>query len=164
MKRQFTRQQLDDMSRAAIGKLLAEPHVKAAKTILMYYSLNDEVDTHDAVNTLLDMGKTILLPVVASPTTMETRLYTGALDLRPGSFNIMEPVGKPFADYDRIDVAVVPGMGFDLQRNRLGRGKGYYDRFLKLLPQAFKIGICFPFQMFESIPADMHDIKMDVVL
>ena len=55
-------------------------------------------------------------------------------------------------------------MSFDLQGNRLGRGKGYYDRFLPLIPQAYKIGICFPFQKFPAIPVGQYDVKMDIVL
>lgn len=164
IKRHFTRGQLAEMSEAAIGKLLAEPHVKAARTILMYYSLDDEVDTHKAADILIGMGKIVLLPAVTSSTTMEVRMYAGKQDLRAGSFNIMEPAGEVFTNYEDIDVAVIPGMGFDKQCNRLGRGKGYYDQFLGLMPQAFKIGLCFPFQKFDSIPADKHDVKMDLVL
>lgn len=164
MKRQFTYEQLDKMSESIIGELLAMPKVKDAHTILMYFSLDDEVDTHHAIDLLAGTGKRVLLPVVVSATDMELRLYTGKNDLQGGFFNIMEPVGELFTDYGEIDVAVVPGMSFDLQGNRLGRGKGYYDRFLPKIPQAFKIGVCFPFQKFPAIPTDDLDIKMDLVI
>ena len=55
-------------------------------------------------------------------------------------------------------------MAFDADCNRMGRGKGYYDRFLPLLPQAYKIGVCFPFQRLDEIPATPFDVKMDEVL
>ena len=55
-------------------------------------------------------------------------------------------------------------MSFDLQNNRLGRGKGYYDRFLPLIPQAYKIGVCFDFQRMPGIPAGPHDMKVDEVI
>lgn len=164
MKRQFTKEQLLDMSQSVIHELLVVPQVKQAHVILMYYSLDDEVNTHNAVDRLVGMGKIVLLPVVTSATDMELRCYTGPDDLRGGFFNIMEPVGKLYTDYSKIDVAVVPGMSFDLQGNRLGRGKGYYDRFLPLIPQAYKIGICFPFQKFPAIPVGQYDVKMDIVL
>lgn len=164
MKRQFSAGQLIDMSESVIHDLLVVPQVKKAKTILMYYSLDDEVYTHDAVDQLLKQGKTVLLPVVTSATDMEIRRYTGPQDLQEGFFNIKEPIGELFTDYPSIDVAVIPGMSFDLQGNRLGRGKGYYDRFLPKIPNAYKIGICFPFQKFPAIPVDEHDIKMDLVL
>ena len=164
MKRQFTKEQLLDMSQSVIHDLLVVPQVKQAHVILMYYSLDDEVNTHNAVDRLVGMGKIVLLPVVTNATDMELRCYTGPDDLRGGFFNIMEPVGKLYTDYSKIDVAVVPGMSFDLQGNRLGRGKGYYDRFLPLIPQVYKIGICFPFQKFPAIPVGQYDVKMDIVL
>ena len=95
---------------------------------------------------------------------MELRCYEGPNDLMGGFFNIMEPVGKPFTQLESIDVAIVPGMGFDTRGNRLGRGKGYYDRFLARIPSLYKIGVCFPFQKMPGIPADDNDIMMDEVI
>lgn len=164
MKRQFTSDQLASMSESIIHNLLVTPEMKSANVVLMYYSLDDEVNTHKAIDTLVDEGKEVLFPVVVSDTEMEIRRYTGPDDLRGGFFNIMEPIGELFTDYEKIDVAVVPGMSFDNQGNRLGRGKGYYDRFLPKIPNATKIGICFPFQKFPAIPVAENDIKMDIVL
>lgn len=152
------------MSDDVIARLLALPEVKSARTILLYYSLDDEVFTHGAVDELLAEGKEVLLPVVVSDSEMEIRRYNGPEDLRRGSLNIMEPVGTPFTDYQSIDVVVVPGMAFDADGNRLGRGKGYYDRFLALVPDAYKIGVCFPFQKFPAVPVDDNDVKMDIII
>ena len=105
-----------------------------------------------------------MLPAVVSDTEMELRCYESKDDLQGGFFDIMEPVGRLFTDYPSIDVAVVPGMSFDLQNNRLGRGKGYYDRFLPLIPQAYKIGVCFDFPKVEKVPVDQYDIPVDLVL
>ena len=163
-KRQFTSQQLSELSLAVTGRLRAHPKVKAANIILMYYSLADEVDTHELIEQLRQGGKTVLLPAVVSDTDMELRYYEGPQDLLGGFFDIMEPVGRLFTDYESIDVAVVPGMSFDSRCNRLGRGKGYYDRFLPKIPQAYKIGVCFDFQKMPGIPADEHDMKMDEVI
>lgn len=55
-------------------------------------------------------------------------------------------------------------MAFDADGNRLGRGKGYYDRFLALVPDAYKIGVCFPFQKFPAVPVDDNDVKMDIII
>lgn len=163
-KRLFTDQQLREQSLPIIKRLLENPAIHQAKTILMYYSLPDEVDTHRAIDLLLAAGKTVLLPVVISDTEMELHRYTGKRDLQSGFFQIMEPVGELFTDYDTIDVAVVPGMAFDTRRNRLGRGKGYYDRFLPRLKYTYKIGVCFNFQKLPGIPADDNDVKMDIVI
>ena len=163
-KRMYTQEQLDQMSKPIIDKLMVHPRVKNAKTIMMYYSLDDEVNTHEAVDLLVAQGKRVVLPAVTGETTMELRCYEGPNDLQGGFFHIMEPVGKPFTDYGEIDLIVVPGMGFDTRGNRLGRGKGYYDRFLARVPAIYKIGICFPFQKMPGIPTDENDIMMDEVL
>ena len=163
-KRQFTSQQLNELSFAAIQRLLVHPRLKVAKTIMLYYSLPDEVCTHTLVDSLLLSKKNVLLPRVTGEGTMELRRYTGPSDLAIGAYDIMEPTGEPFTDYATIDLAVVPGMAFSPIGDRMGRGKGYYDRFLPLIPQAYKIGICFPFQMVDSLPTDEHDIRMDEVI
>ena len=164
MKSRYTAEQLREQSQAVIKRLTANPAMAKAKTILLYYSLDDEVCTHELVTQLAEKGKTVLLPVVISERDMELRKYTGPQDLQDGFFNIMEPVGELFTDYDQIDVAVVPGMGFDTRGNRLGRGKGYYDRFLNKLKNAYKIGICFDFQKLPGIPTEENDVKMDIVI
>lgn len=106
---------------------------------MLYCSLPDEVDTHEMIKTLKEMGKKILLPAVVSDTEMELRLYESDNDLQIGKFNIMEPVGKAFNNVEEIDVMIIPGMGFDRQGNRLGRGKGYYDRFLTLASRILRL-------------------------
>ena len=81
-----------------------------------------------------------------------------------GAFGILEPTGEVFSDYDNVDAAIIPGMAFDGHGNRLGRGKGYYDRLLPRLTKAYKIGVCFPFQYFDEIPSEEHDVVMDCVV
>lgn len=163
-KRQFTADELNELSVSVMNRLLGMPEVINAKTILLYYSLPDEVNTHQTVELLARQGKTVLLPKVIDGENMEIRIYESSEDLTEGSYGIMEPNGKLFTDYDKIDTAVIPGMSFDADNNRLGRGKGYYDRFLKNIPQAYKIGVCFDFQKEQNIPHDEYDIKMDTVI
>ena len=163
-KRQFTAQQLYEMSLPAIQRLLAHNRLREARTIMLYHSLADEVYTHTLIDTLLLGRHTVLLPRVTGEGTMELRRYDGPASLAPGAYGIMEPAGSLFADYATVDLAIVPGMAFDSKGHRLGRGKGYYDRLLPLLPDAYKIGLCFKFQIVGSIPADSHDVGMDEVL
>lgn len=163
-KRLFDKQALDEQSLVRIEQLMSHPRLIAAKTIMIYYSLPDEVDTHEAIRLLVKQGKTILLPVVTGEDTMILRRYAQAADLRMGAFGIMEPIGQPFNNYDQIELAIVPGVAFDAEGHRLGRGRGYYDRFLPLLPHAYKLGLCFNFQKVEHVPTDANDIRMDEVL
>lgn len=164
MKRQFTKEDLEELSLPIISRLLANPHVASARIILMYYSLADEVCTHEAISTLLNSGKTVLLPRVIDGENMEIRIYSKPEDLALGHYGIMEPTGTLFTDYAKIDVAVIPGMAFDTEGHRLGRGKGYYDRFLPKATKAYKIGVCFDFQKQDAIPTGPYDMAMDCVL
>ena len=162
--RQRKQQHSVDESVAVTARLKQDPHYSRARTLLLYSALPDEVQTQPLLDELLSQGKTILLPRVVSDTDMELRCYTGLNDLQPGSYHIMEPVGQRFTDYKKIEVAVIPGMAFDREGHRLGRGKGYYDRFLTLIPDVYKIGMCFPWQLADHVPCDEHDIGMDAVV
>ena len=160
-KRQFTPQQLAQLSLPVLDRL--RPLLCDAKVILAYYSLPDEVDTHTLIHELVAEGKTILLPKVLDDTTMELRQYTGPQDLSEGAYHIMEPMGAPFKDLSQIDVALIPGLAFDPQGHRLGRGKGYYDRFLTAFTGK-TIGVCFDFQKVAEVPVDAHDVAVDRVV
>ena len=158
------KQHTADESSVVIGRLKTNPRFSQAQTILLYSALPDEVQTQSLLDELTEAGKTVLLPKVVSSEDMELHRYTGASSLQSGAYGIMEPVGTRFTDYAAIDVAVVPGMAFDAQGHRLGRGKGYYDRFLAKLPGVYKIGLCFSWQMVDEVPCDEHDITMDEVM
>lgn len=145
-----------------LAALKAHPAFRAAHTVLLYHSLPDEVDTHDFIREWSDK-KQILLPVVVGD-DLELRIYTGPEDLNTGSYGIEEPTGELFTDYTSIDFIAVPGVAFDRNGNRLGRGKGYYDRLLPRIPSAYKAGICFPFQIVEEVPAEPFDIRMDEII
>ena len=90
--------------------------------------------------------------------------YNGTDSLKPGIFGIMEPIEQETTvDESEIDLIIVPGVAFDRQLNRMGRGKGYYDRLLSTL-QAPKIGICFDFQLQDTVPTESFDKKMDMII
>ena len=166
--RQMLRQQKQQHSAAeasaVISRLKENPHFQQARVLLLYSALPDEVPTQTLLDELVAEGKTVLLPRVTSDTEMELRRYTGTDDLQAGAFGILEPTGERFTDYETIEVAVVPGMAFDRQGHRLGRGKGYYDRFLTKIPHAYKIGICYPSRLLDFVPTDDNDILMNVVI
>ena len=160
-KRQFTPQQLEELSLLVISSL--RPFLAEAQTIMAYYSLPDEVNTHALIDELVAEGKTVLLPRVVGDTVMELCRYSSEADLCEGAFHIQEPVGQRFTDMSLIDTALVPGMAYDAQGHRLGRGKGYYDRLLAGL-DCRKIGVCFDFQKVSEVPVDVHDIPVDIVV
>jgi 5-formyltetrahydrofolate cyclo-ligase len=167
IKRQFTPQQLEELSLPVISRL--KPLLAEVQTIMAYYSLPDEVNTHGLIDDLVAEGKTVLLPKVTGPDTMELRRYTGRDDLQEGAYHILEPMGELFTDFSSIDLILVPGLAFDAAGHRLGRGRGYYDRLLSSLftihSSLFSsIGVCFDFQKVDEVPVDAHDIAMDKVV
>ncbi len=133
-----------------------------AKVVLAYWSMDDEVFTHDFIEKWWK-DKIILLPSVHGDNLI-IRQYQGMQNMRPGDlFGISEPATDVFDDFDSINLIIVPGMAFDKNKNRMGRGRGYYDRFLKSV-KAFRIGICFDFQYFDKIPVDDFDLPMSEVI
>lgn len=164
-KRRLSAAELAVMSEDICSKVLALASWQEAGTLLLYYPLPDEVDVRLLIKDAFESGKKVLLPVVKGD-ELELHLYEGEASLKEGAFGIMEPTGPLFAPihYDEIELAIIPGMAFDSAGHRLGRGKGYYDRLLPNLRDAKLIGVCFPFQFLEEVPAEVHDISVCKVI
>lgn len=163
-KKQYSADQLIEKSKPVTEKILAIDRVQQAKTVLLYYSMSDEVDTHGLVSQLYKQGKRVILPVVIENNQLELRPFMGTENMKKNLFGILEPATKAIVDEEKIDLAFIPGMAFDKKGNRLGRGKGYYDRLLSRLKDTYKIGVCFDFQVLPSIPTEQTDIPMDEVI
>lgn len=170
LKAGYTASRLRQMSEAVTGQVLANQRVMQADSILLYWSLPDEVCTHELTDSLAAQGKTILLPKVCGEHDLSLHLYTGSGDMRRGAFGIMEPCTAALSSSEvqallcTGSVGIIPGVAFSSDGCRLGRGKGYYDRLLALCPSMYKIGICFGFQMMPSIPCDTFDVRMDEMI
>lgn len=161
-KKEFSLPEKIELSRSVFEKIEKEELFKEAKVVLLYYSMDDEVYTHDFVEKHYKT-KTILLPCVDGDDLI-LRQYLGIESMKAGEqFGILEPVGKEFNDLEKIDLMIIPGVAFDKEKNRLGRGRGFYDRLLKTV-NATKIGVCFDFQIVEQVPTEDFDVKMDVVI
>lgn len=146
-------------------KVHAMPRWQSARTVLLYHALPDEPDLQSLLDEALLEGKQVLLPVVVGD-DLVLKHFRGKENLREGAFHILEPIGEdfPLEEYQQIDLALIPGMAFDRTGHRLGRGRGYYDRLLPRLPHTYTLGICFPFQLLDTIPFEPHDIAVDEVL
>lgn len=151
---------LPHLSLQAIEHLKGNEHLKAASSILLFYALDDEVCTHNFVRELA-ATKRVYLPVVHGE-TMSIAPYESDNALRKGAFDIYEPYLANSSD-TITDVAVVPGVAFSPQGVRLGRGRGYYDKFLAQHP-CYRIGLCFSFQLLDSIPCLAHDVRMNSIV
>lgn len=160
---QYSLEEKKAMSALVWEHLEQNPSFLQAHTVLLYWSMDDEVYTHDYVCKWAQ-SKKILLPCVKGD-QLELREFHGMDSLRPGEgFGIPEPIGEIFTDYDTIDLIIVPGVAFDREGNRLGRGRGYYDKILKETRVSTKIGICFDFQLVDKVPVEPLDVRMDAVI
>jgi len=151
-------------SEAVIRHLEDSPEFKNAKTIFIYWAMDDEIDTKEFIVKWAGR-KRFILPAINGE-ELYLKEFTGVHKLKNGDlYSIPEPDGIPFHDLGSIDLAIVPGIAFDRHNNRMGRGKAYYDKILsKLKGKTHLIGICYDFQMVEKVPVEPHDIKMDGVI
>lgn len=131
-----------------------------ADRILMYHSLPDELSTLDFL-AKWSPRKSFFLPRV-NGVALDILPYDKST-LRLGAFQIEEPQGSDLTSIDDIEMVVVPAVGYDRSGNRVGRGKGYYDR-LMAGSKALKVGVAYDFQLFDEIEADEHDVPVDIVI
>lgn len=156
-------------SRVIAEKLAALDNFASADCIMLYYPFDNEVYLDALIQDALSAGKTVLLPRCQPiDRTMEAcRITNITTDLISSAYGVMEPAPPIPAseELELIDVCVVPGVAFDRHGNRLGRGAGYYDRFLaRLGPRTLKIAVAFSQQIIKSVPHTDHDIKMDMII
>lgn len=141
-------------------KVESLPEFQAAKTVLIYWSMPDELPTHNFI-VKWSRQKQMLLPIVKG-NDMFAKPFSTKDQMVQGAYGIWEPdAQREFIQ--KVDLVIVPGIAFDKQKNRLGRGKGYYDRYFTN-GRVQKWGICFDFQLMNKIPAEPFDIKMDKVI
>lgn len=161
-KRKFyTPAQLQTMSDEVMEVVELSGAFQDAKNIFLYYGCNREVETKRFIDKWAN-EKNFYLPVVVGD-DMVLRKYSAQTTFKMSNFGILEPEGEDFTDYKKLNLAIVPGLAFDRKMNRLGYGKGYYDRFFKSV-NVSKLGVCFDFQLFDNLPSENHDVKMDVLI
>ena len=138
---------------------------KKAKTVMFYISFGGEVNTKDMIRKSKESGKIVTVPVCEKNRIINACLLGGRERLAKGPYGILEPVTKQCFNLRNLDLVIVPGLGFTKQGKRLGRGKGYYDRFLKKLSsKTDTIGLAFDFQILSRIPTTPTDVNVDRVV
>jgi len=140
------------------------PHVMA------YYPLNDEVDIIESLKEWdsLSLPKMVENSIVAHIVEDVDKDLCNSKSWGAKMGGIKEPSDSCLPikslDHKMIEVVFVPGRAFDMQGNRIGRGRGHYDKFLLNVPRATKVGVCFHNQLFQTIPTEEHDVKLDYVI
>lgn len=138
-------------------------HFISANCIALFVSMRDEVTTEYALDSWLSMGKHIVIPRVEGDIM---RFYDYSPDtMQEGAFGIMEPTSNDEVAAENIDLIIVPARAFTLSGIRLGRGGGFYDKYMSQPEfRAYKIGIAYKCQIFDTLPHAEHDIKVDEVI
>lgn len=149
---------------ALLRRFLEHPWTAEADTLLLFYGVGAEPDTGRLLPELWRLGKRVFLPKCLPGRAMEARLVRSGEDLRPGVFDIPEPMDTcPAADKGEIDLILVPALCYDLSRRRLGQGGGYYDRYLAGYGGR-TVGLCRESLLQEELPVEDHDRAVDLVL
>ncbi len=153
-------------SAQARARLVAQPLWQSSRRVLFFASLPEELDLWPLLQEALSAGKQVALPRFVP----ETKAYEVCpiqdpdRDLQTGYFGIREPNPRcSRLAANRLDLILVPGVAFDLEGRRLGRGKGYYDQLLKVW-HGTTCGVGFDQQIVDSIPVEPHDVRLDCVL
>jgi 5-formyltetrahydrofolate cyclo-ligase len=158
----------DNKSREIADKLFAHAAFQKAQVILFYASLPGEVETFAMMERAIQLKKRVALPIIVRDQRKMIPILTDSLQgLENGTYGISEP--RLHADkalgVDQIDAVIVPGLAFDKANNRLGRGAGYYDRFLAELPdKTATIGLAFDFQLSDCLPKEGHDVPLRYII
>lgn len=154
-------------SKIIVEKLSKTEEYIGAKNILIYFPFRSEIDTTAIIKDALAKGKRVILPRVANGGLELYFVKDLSKQLEKGSFGIMEPIPSlcELATPEQVDLAIIPGVAFDANLNRLGYGGGFYDRLSEDLPSGTKkIALSFEIQMVQGIPTTDEDKKIDMII
>lgn len=158
--------QRQEWSTKATKNLIKLTEIQQANLILLFASLPTEIDTQVVFQALQGKGKHLAFPKVDSLTNQLTsHSVTDWRELAPGKFGILEPLSSPEISAESFDIILVPGLAFDRRGNRLGRGQGFFDRFLsRAKPETKRIGFFYAMQEVETIPKDAWDCSLHTIV
>jgi len=148
-------------------KVLQQDEVKQAQTILLYASFESEVETFELMKMLKSQQKRIILPVVQNSGLKLVELTKQPEEMKPGKWGIPEPQVSPdvVVSMAEINLVIVPGVAFDEELHRLGRGKGFYDMLLRgISADIRKFAIAFDCQIVKEIPTTSNDMRVDKLI
>lgn len=158
----LSRQEITEKTNQIKSRLFDLSKYKTSKIIMFYVSFNSEVGTHDMIKEALK-SKMVAVPKVENH-EIEPSVIIDFDNLIPSKFGILEPIEITKISYKNIDIVLVPGIVFDKEGHRIGYGFGFYDKFLKKVPKAFKIGLAFDFQVVDKVPREEHDVPVDLIV
>ena len=153
------------LSARASGRLIGMPEALDSKVVLGYHATAEEIDPSGALDTFRRLGATICLPRIVGAGALVLHRVDEIDGLEEGPHGIRQPsVDSPIIDPVSIDLAIVPGVAFDVDGARVGYGGGYYDRLLPRIPHATWVGFAYDEQLLTDIPHEAHDAHMHIIV
>lgn len=162
-KRAMTREQIDSASQRLAQLLFETDLYKNASVLYGYMPYNQEVNTLLILERALRDGKRVAVPKVYGD-TMNFIYLEDLSQVAPSSMGIPEPIADEPIALDERALVLMPGLAFDKAGNRMGYGGGYYDKFLAAEPTHPTVALCYDFQLVDTIPTDVYDIPVDLVI
>jgi 5-formyltetrahydrofolate cyclo-ligase len=164
MRRSIPENDRERLGEQIRGRVLELPEWKNARTVGCYLALSDEVPTRELVSQAWAEGKVVAAPVIRPDRKdMRFHIFTSWSQLRAGPMNIEEPVAGEQLPPERLDLLLVPGVGFDLRGYRLGYGKGFFDRFLGRFT-GWSVGLAFEVQIVPELVLTPSDRPVNLVI
>lgn len=166
VRKSLTTKELEMMSKKIIDRLISQSFFHQARTIHAYVSMNEnrEVITRHLIRFSLENGKNVAVPKMEPGGRLSNHLISTIADLKFNRWGVSEPVHENPVDPNDISLVIVPMVAADFQKNRLGYGMGFYDRFLSETG-AHRVGLCFNCSMsWVPLPTDQFDQSMDTVI
>ncbi len=154
-------------SRAILEKVSALPQYGNAKVVLTYMGFGTEIETQPFFERIIADGKIAVLPRVDRATqTLILHAARGMSELLTSKYGILEPgTDAPIVAITNVDFVLMPGVAFDRNGNRLGYGRGYYDKLVSTANQALmRVAAGFSCQIVGSVPVGPHDKKVDCII
>ena len=164
LRNKLTEDEVNLKSCVIVEKFLKTRIYANSNTIHTYISVNNEVDTISLIKQSLEDNKRIAIPKVVGLRKMSFYYINSIDNLKRGKYNILEPRDNCEEVTLQPETIIIPGVAFDINRNRLGYGGGYYDTYLQKHKKAKKIAFAYDFQVIEKLPIDTFDIPMDRVI
>ena len=141
--------EVQSLSQECVSKVLQFPELLEARTVCIYMPTGNEIDTSAIIQYCLENQKRVAAPRIEGD-TMDFYYFQSIVDLKQGAYDIWEPTGTERVT-DEESVVIMPGVAFDLDCNRIGYGKGYYDKYLSKHPKMKKIALAYEFQIVGKI-------------
>lgn len=162
LQKKHSIQSLELKSEKIVNQLEALPLFKQSNHIMCYWSMPEEVSTHRFVQQYFQ-HKSMYLPLIQGDELDIIRFRGMETMVKNPRYPVYEPRGNKLNDFSLLELIIIPGLAFDRSFNRLGRGKGYYDKLLQQ-SNALKVGIAFNFQIVDRVPVEPHDIPLDYLI